>query len=151
MNGLEQAPRLRNTPDFGMELDMGGFDINTAFLEAVSGVASDTELALEEKVRRMEVIVSEGTSEIYRDFVDFRVMAAQIEMMCSHDHALGQSIQGNETLSTFIDSHRPDEMHSHTANPQDRHKDKDDYEIDPKTGKKTKKKKRIGWFDLFFK
>ena len=141
MNTLEQAPRFEEMPDFGME-SFGmteEFDINAAFQEAIVGVASDTELALEEKVRRMEVIVSEGTSEVYRDFVDFRQMAAQIEMMCNHDHILSQSMQSNDTLSNFMDSHNADDGHNH--------KNDDEYEVDPKTGKKTKKKKkkRHGW------
>lgn len=151
MNTLEQAPRFEEMPDFGMGLDMGEFDINAAFQEAIQGVASDTELALEEKVRRMEVIVSEGTSEVYRDFVDFRQMAAQMEMMCNHDHALNQSMQGSETLSGFMDSHKADDGHNHgdTLHGKHNHKDDDEYEIDPKTGKKSKKKKRRGWFGVY--
>lgn len=131
MNPVE-APRFEETPDFGMELAMGEFDINAAFQEAMQGVAGDTELALEEKVRRMEAIVSEGTSDVYRDFVDFRAMASQMEMMCNHDHALHQSMQNSETLSGFMDSHT-DDGHDHG-------------DIDSKTGKKTKKKKRSSWF-----
>lgn len=156
MNALEQAPRFEEMPDFGMEaFGMSeDFDINAAFQEAIAGVASDTELALEEKVRRMEVIVSEGTSEVYRDFVDFRSMAAQMEMMCNHDHALNQSMQGNDTLSGFMDSHKADDGHNHGDSLHGKHnhkKDDDEYEIDPKTGKKTKKKKRSGWFSMLIK
>ena len=152
MNTLEQAPRFEEMPDFGMELDMGEFDINAAFQEAIQGVASDTELALEEKVRRMEVIVTEATSELYREFVDFRQMAAQMEMMCNHDHAFNQSIQGSGMLSGFMDSFKADEGHNHGDNLHGKHshkKDDDEYEIDPKTGKKTKKKKRRGWFGVY--
>lgn len=146
MNTLEQAP------DFGMEaFGMSeDFDINAAFQEAMYGVATDTELALEEKVRRMEVIVSEGTSEVYRDFVDFRSMAAQMEMMCNHDHALNQSMQGSDTLSGFMDSHKEDDGHNHGSNLHDKHskKDDDEYEIDPKTGKKRKKR---SWFGMLLR
>lgn len=113
MSALEQAPRFEEVPDFGMGLDMGEFDINAAFQEAIQVVASDTELALEEKVRRMEVIISEGTSEVYRDFVSFGQMAAQMEMICNHDHELNQSMQGNDMHSSFLNSHRPDEGHGH--------------------------------------
>lgn len=151
MNTLEQTPRFEEMPDFGMEFDLGEFDINAAFQEAIQGVASDTELALEEKVRRMEYIVSEGTSEVYRDFVDFRAMAAQMEMMCNHDHAMNQSLQGSDTLSSFMDSHKADDGHGHGNNSQRKHNhsDDDEYEVDPKTGKKTKKKKRRGWFGVY--
>jgi hypothetical protein len=154
VNTLEQAPRFEEMPDFGMEaFGMSeDFDINAAFQEAIQGVASDTELALEEKVRRMEVIVSEGTSEVYRDFVDFRQMAAQMEMMCNHDHALNQSIQGNDTLSSFMDGNKADDGHNLGDSLHGKHnhkKDDDEYEIDPKTGKKTKKKKRrYSWLFL---
>ncbi len=150
MNTLEQAPRFEEMPDFGLEaFGMSeDFDINAAFQEAIQGVASDTELALEEKVRRMEVIVSEGTSEVYRDFVDFRQMAAQMEMMCSHDHAFNQSMQGNDTLSGFMDSHKADDGHGHGSDKTHNHKDDDEYEIDPKTGKKKKKKLYKGWLFL---
>lgn len=143
MNSPEQTPQF--------DFDMGDFDINAAFQEAITGVASDTELALEEKVRRMEVIVSEGTSEIYREFVDLRSMAAQMEMMCNHNHALDQSVQGSEILSGFLDSHKPGDKHDHSNTPSSKnnHEDKDDdeYEIDPKTGKKIKKKR--SWLDAY--
>lgn len=156
MNTLEQAPRFEEMPDFGMEVFgmSEDFDINAAFQEAIQSVASDTELALEEKVRRMEVIVSEGTSEVYRDFVDFRQMAAQMEMMCSHDHAFNQSMQGNDTISSFMDNHKADDGHNHADSLHGKHnnkKDDEEYEIDPKTGKKTKKKKRSGWFSMLMK
>lgn len=155
MNTLEQAPRFEEIPDFDI-VAFGineNFDINAAFQEAIQGVASNTELALEEKVRRMEVIVSEGTSEAYRDFVDFRQMAAQMEMMCSHDHAFNQASQGSETLHGFMDSHKEDDGHNHGDNLDNKHNHKkdDDYEIDPKTGKKTKKKKNNSWFSILMK
>lgn len=142
MKAIEQSQRLEDMPDFGMAaLGMSqAFDINAAFQEAIQGVASDTELALEEKVRRMEVIVSEGTSETYRHFVGFLQMAAQMEIMCNHDHAFSESMQNSPTLSGFMDSHKVDVGHNH--------KDNGDTDIDPKTGKKTKAKKRYGWFML---
>ena len=145
MTGEQLKPRA-DEPDFGMDFMFEDFDINAAFQEAVAGVASDEELQLEEKVRRMEVIVSEGTSEIYREFVDFRQMAAQMEMLCTHDHAFSQLAQGSDTLSGFMDSHGPEDGHGHQE--QD-HKHEEEYEIDPKTGKKTKKKKRRSWFGVY--
>jgi hypothetical protein len=155
VNTLEQAPRFEEMPDFGMEaFGMSeDFDLNAAFQEAIQGVANDIELALEDKVRRMEVIVSEGTSEVYRDFVDFRQMAAQMEMMCNHDHAFSQSVHANDTLSSFMDSHKAVDGHDHgdSLHSKHNHKDDDEYETDPKTGKKTKKKKRFGWFSVMLK
>lgn len=152
MNAIERTQPYEDMPDFGMDA-FGmheNFDINAAFQEAVQGIVSDAELALEEKVRRMEVIVSEGTNDLYRDFVDFSMMARQIDMMCSHDHAFGQSLQNSETLSGFMSNYKSDDGHNHSEELHSKHnrKDDDEYEIDPKTGKKTKKKKRRGWFNL---
>jgi len=147
VNGLEQAPLSEEMPDFGMEaFGMSeNFDINAAFQEAIIGVASDNELALEEKVRRMEVIVSEGTSEVYRDFVDFRSMAAQMAMMCNHNHALNQSMQSSDTISSFIDSYMENDGHNHENSLPNQHgrEDDDDEETDDK--KKKKKKLKKGW------
>ncbi len=156
MSTLEQAPRFEEMSDFGMEAFgmSDNFDINAAFQEAIQGVASDTELALEEKVRRMEVIVSEGTSEMYRSFVDFRQMAAIMRHICTAEEMLGQSIQGNETLSGFMDSHKADDGHNHGDSSHGKHnhkEDDDEYETDPKTGKKTKKNKRSGWLSILMK
>jgi hypothetical protein len=150
MNSLEQASRIEDMPEFGIEFDMADFDINAAFQEAIVGVATDKELALDEKVRRMELIVNEGASEVYRGFVDFRAMAAQMEMVCNHDHALNQSLQGSETLSGFMDGHKGEDGHDHGSHlhGNHNHKEDDEYEIDPQTGKKTKKKKRHGWLGL---
>jgi hypothetical protein len=102
-------------------------------------VASDVELALDEKVRRMETIVSTGASETYRNFIDFRQMAAQIEMMCNHDHELSSSMQGNAALSSFMESFTHSNGHDHD----------DEHEIDPRTGKKRSKKKKRSWFGVY--
>lgn len=139
----EYAPQLNDMSDFGMDL-LAGFDVNAAFQEAIYGVAQATELALEEKVRRMENIVSQGASELYRDFVDFRALAAQIEVLCSHDHAMGQSLLGSEMLSGFMAAYKADEEHEHT-DPHKHTPDDDEDETDPKNSKKTKKKKRYRW------
>lgn len=150
MNTREQTPLLEQQPDFGMDILNGNndFDINAAFQEAIAGVANDSELALEEKVRRMEVIIGEGTSEVYRDFVDFRQMAAQMEMACNHDHSLNQSMQGSDMVSGFMNSHKADDGHNHNNAQTSYSKNSgDDSEIDEKTGKKSKKKRR-SWFSL---
>jgi hypothetical protein len=143
---------LEQVPDFGMEFfDVEvDFDIHAAFQDAMDGVVTDTELALEEKVRRMEVIVTESNSEVYRDFVDFRSIASQMEMFCSHDHLLREATQSNETLSGFMDSHKADDGHNHSDQNHDKSNQKvddDADDIDPRTGKK-KKKRSYGWFLL---
>lgn len=135
MNETGRMQPFEASPDFGIEFDMGDFDINAAFQEAIAGVATDQELALDEKVRRMEVIVSEGTSDVYRDFVDFRAMAAQMEMMCSHDHQLHESVQGNRLVSSFLDNHKSNDDDNHGSEAKKHKKETD----------KKKKKKGWGW------
>lgn len=130
MRSIEQAPEM--TMDFGM----AEFDLNAAFQGAMVDVVTDEELQLDEKIRRMETIITEGTSEIYREFVDFRAMASQMQMMCNHDHALNNAMQGNEKLNGFMSEHSADDGHGHTHD-----KKTDDDEIDPITGKKKKKKR----------
>lgn len=132
MNTFEQ-PQLAEF-DFGME----DFDINAAFQEAMLDVITREETELEEKIRLMETIVTEGTSDVYRDFVDFRMMAAQMEMMCNHVHGLEESMRGSDVLNGFMQSNSEhDDDHGHD------HDHEDDDDIDPKTGKK---KKRRRWF-----
>lgn len=133
MRSPELAP-LATGPVPEMDFGMEGFDINEMFHEALSGVATDEELALDEKVLRMEVIVSEGTSEVYRDFVDFRQLASQMEMICTHDHALGQSIQDSDTLGGFMGAFADDDGHGHAH-------EHDEDGATKSTKKKTKKKK----------
>lgn len=134
---------LEQSPDFGMEFEMeGDFDIHAAFQEAITDIATNDEIELEEKIRRMEVVISEGSSEVYRDFIDFRMIAAQVEMFCMHAHGLDQSIRSSETLSSLIDAHKNHDDHDHHDSHKDRSLDEEDEEIDPKTGKKKKR----GWF-----
>jgi hypothetical protein len=80
-------------------------------------------------------------------------MAVQMEMMCNHDHAFNQSMQGNDTLNSFMNSHRADDGHNHgiSLHSKHNHTDDDEYETDPKTGKKAKKKKRYAWFSMLLK
>ena len=145
MRGLEQAPVGAE----GLEFDFGmDFDINVAFQDAMQEVATSTELALEEKVRRMEVIVTEGSSEVYRDFVDFRQLAAQMELMCAHDHALSEQLEVNEPLSAFRKTHKEDgRSHEHGAGGGHAHE-----ESSTVTGKRSKKKgkKKPSIFSIIF-
>jgi hypothetical protein len=144
MSSAELMPTA--TPEF----DFGDFDLDAAFQEAVHGVASDAELALEEKIRRMETIITEGTSDLYRDFVDLRQMAAQLELFCAHDHALGESMQTNETISTFMNTHRDDDHdHGDQAHPLDGHAGyRHHTSTSSSEAKKKAKKKKKSWLEL---
>lgn len=142
--------------DINMGFDCDDFDFNAAFQEALYGVMSDKELALEEKVKRMEFIVTEGTSLIYREFIDFRAMAAQIQMMCNHDHAMKDFLSNSDVLTGLLsdsqdNSFNKDHNHDHD------HKKLNTEEIDEEDDEdedgmlKTKKKKRTNWLDFFVK
>ncbi|MCX6729789.1 MAG: hypothetical protein NTV95_04105 [Candidatus Saccharibacteria bacterium] len=148
MNTLELEKRpeasVEENAIFGMELD---FDLNAAFQGAISGVASDAELALDEKVRRMESIINEGNSDTYRDFVDFRQIASQMQMICSHDHALGQMMNANDSLSSILGKHDDNDGHNHSSHSHD----EDDDDDDNNKKKKSKSSKRRGWFSYFAK
>ena len=144
---FEKQPKIpvEENAMFGMELD---FDLNAAFQGAISGVASDAELALDEKVRRMEVIINEGNSDTYRDFVDFRQIASQMQMICSHDHALGQMMNANDSLSSILGKHDDNDGHNHSSHSHDEDEDDDD---DSDKKKKSKSSKRRGWLSFFSK
>ena len=144
---FEKQPKIpvEENAMFGMELE---FDLNAAFQGAISGVASDAELALDEKVRRMEVIINEGNSDTYRDFVDFRQIASQMQMICSHDHALGQMMNANDSLSSILGKHDDNDGHNHTSHSHDEDDDDDD---DSDKKKKSKSSKRRGWLSFFSK
>ncbi len=156
---INNQSSFEQEPDFGMELDFGdtGFDINSAFQEAVQGIASDEELALDEKIRRMENIVFEGSSEIYRDFIDFRQMAEQMQMICNHDHSFNESMQQSSTLSSFLDQYKDQDQQSEGSRfsfLDSRSGDEDKQEsrslfTSKKDKKKKKKKKPTSWLDLF--
>lgn len=128
--------------DFDFSLNIDDFDVNAAFQDALTGVVSDEELALTEKVRRVETIINTGNSEIYRDFIDFRGMASQIEMICNHDHALQGALSSNETVNGFMDTHHHDSEKTRDHGHDEHDDDKD------KKKKKSKKKKFLGWFRL---
>ena len=150
MNTLELEKRpeasVEENAIFGMEFD---FDLNAAFQGAISGVASDADLALDEKVRRMEVIINEGNSDTYRDFVDFRQIASQMQMICSHDHALGQMMNANDSLSSILGKHDDNDGHNHSSHTHHEEEDDDDDDSDKK--KKSKSSKRRGWLSFFSK
>ena len=80
-----------------------------------------------------------------------QAMASRMHQLCGEDHMLGQAFQSNETFSDFMSGHGKDDGHNHNDNSHSKHKDDDEYEVDPKTGKKTKKKKRYSWFSLLLK
>lgn len=117
----EQSPTAEFFDQFGME----DFDINAAFQGAVADVVTNQELALDEKVRRMESIVAEGSSELYRDFVDFSQLAQQMEMLCAHDHDLQSAFESSSSLSSLMNRNEQKHGHDH----------------DEKDAKKSKKKK----------
>jgi len=126
---------------FSSEL-MDGIDMNQAFHEAAYGVMTDEELALDEKVSRMEAIVQEASSEFYREFVDLRSMAAQIEMFCNHDHSMQEIFSQSESIGVFMDRHT-DHGHDHTHEGPGR---KAEEEKNKKAKKKNKKIKKLsGW------
>jgi hypothetical protein len=149
MNTLELEKRPEASVEengiFGMELE---FDLNAAFQGAISGIASDDELALDEKVRRMEAIINEGNSDTYRDFVDFRQIASQMQMICSHDHALGQMMNSNDSLSSVLGKHDDNDGHNHSSH---KHDDEEDDDDDSDKKKKSKSLKKRGWFSYFAK
>lgn len=141
MNSLEQMPEAQNFDAF-KDFGMVDFDINEAFQLALHDVVNDKALALDEKVRRMEVIVSEGTSNLYREFVDFRILASQIEIYCNHEHDLYQMSVENELLANLLSSHSSEYGHGHHGE-DGPSEDDDEDEVDKKN---KKAKKRRGWF-----
>lgn len=138
--------------DINMGFECDDFDFNAAFQEALYGVMSDKELALEEKVKRMEFIVTEGTSHIYKEFIDFRAMAAQIQMVCNHDHAMKDFLSNSDVLSglvnggnekSFDKDHKHDHDHDSKKIDTDDIDEEDDDDEDDES--KTKKKKKTNW------
>jgi len=136
MNGERLSP-VSAEQDISL-FEIEGFDINAAFQMALSEVAASEELELTEKVQRMEMIVNEGNSDSYRNFVDFQTMAAQIEMFCSHDHMLNEAMQTSDFMNDFRGSQKHGEGDDHHD-----HKDDDNEDDDLKS---TKKKKKRNWF-----
>ena len=76
-----------------------------------------------------------------------RAVALRMHELCGDDHMLSQSLQSNDSLSSLFGAHKAHDGHDH-AGEKHNHKNDDEYEVDVKTGKKTKKKKRRGWFGI---
>lgn len=126
------------------------FDINAAFQEAAADVLSDEALELEERVSRVQTILSEAQSDTYEAFVDFRMLATQVEMFCNHDHAFRESFSQNspkETFSHQLDAHR-DHHHDHALESKGIKKQNDKKESKKKEDRK--KKKRKSWFGFYY-
>lgn len=119
-------------------------DINQAFHEAAHGVMTDKEMALNEKVARIEHIIQEADSDFYREFVDLRSMAAQIEMMCEHDHSLQAALHKSEAATSFIDQHTENSRQDHNDRKRHNKLYKQRKEKDKKKQNK-KLKKLTGW------
>ncbi len=138
------------SPEFDpFALDIS-FDINAAFQEAAASVLSDEAIALEERVSRVQTILSEAKSEVYEAFVDFRMLAAQVEMFCNHDHAFRESFSQNsiEDASFYrFDSHK-DHRHDHVVESRKTQKRKEKEESKKK--KDSKKKKCKSWFGFYY-
>lgn len=121
-----------------MPLDaLDGFDINAAFQGALYDIASDAELELTEKVRRMETVIQQGISAVYRDFIDFRAMATQIELACSHDHMLPETALGGTMIDGFLNIYASNDGHEHHDHDLD--DDSDDEETVKKPDRKAKR------------
>lgn len=138
MNSLEQAPSFEQyEPPINMFDLEGVFDIAAAYAGAISDVATNEELKLNEKIQRIEAIALDASSQFHQDFMTFRsvagVIAAEVAMQCTHNHSLQQEVQDNDLLSDFMGEHKPKDGHNHAKD------EDDDDEIDPKTGKKKKR------------
>lgn len=146
IESIEYLPYSESNPatsklDFGM----CGFDIASAFKGAVDDIAKNKQLELDEQVRRIENMLMEGSSDQYRDFVDFRTLASQIRMACNHNHALMQMMQGSERISDFMGNHGVDVGHGHNDGHFSKLGQGNSGEfVDPITRKKAKRKQRHG-------
>ena len=61
-----------------------------------------------------------------------QAIAARMHQLCGEDHGLNRAAQHSETFTSLIDMYKTDDGHTHN----------EDDDIDPKTGKKRKKKHR---------
>ncbi len=139
METLNHNQETVNLDSLFAEMD---FDVNEAFQAAASDVMSSEELELDEKIIKMESIITEADSDFYREMVDFQALAAQMQMFCNHDHSLAESMMNNETIFGFMEK-----ANSHEHGPHDGH-NHDHEDDDEKDGKKKKKKKKLGWFAI---
>lgn len=71
-------------------------------------------------------------------YAEVEMIAARMHTLCGEDHMLEQTMQNNETFSDYFKlfDHHEDGNHA-----EHDHKDEEESEIDPKTGKKKKKNK----------
>lgn len=72
-------------------------------------------------------------------FEEAQAIAARMHELCGEDHMLNQAFQEVSESRGLFNSHEIHDGHNHQQSD-------DEYEIDPKTGKKVKKKKRRNWF-----
>lgn len=147
---MNSSPELLHDP-FALELD---FDINAAFQDATEGILTDEVLSLEEKIDKVASLITNASSETYQSFVDFRNIAAQIEMFCNHDHQFNESVAQDTTVSSFLSSFKDhghdhgNETADHSAHgKKEREKTK---ESKKKKKKKEAQKKRKSWFGFYY-
>lgn len=132
------------------------FDIDAAFQEATTGILNDEVMHLEEKIQRVESLLMDASSEAYQSFVDFRSLASQIEMFCSHDHLFNEIASQNPTISGFIDSSRDHHDHTHNhSSSKNEHDSKSKSKISkkkkkPKKQAKNNVKRQRSWFGFYY-
>jgi hypothetical protein len=71
-----------------------------------------------------------------------------MQMICSHDHELGQMMNANDSLSSVLGKHDDNDGHNHSSHKHDEEEDDDD---DSDKKKKSKSLKKRGWFSYFAK
>ena len=59
-----------------------------------------------------ETMFDMGTGQQFEDFMDFALMAQQIQLICDHDHDLANQLLSNDTIKGFMDEHS-DDHHDH--------------------------------------
>ena len=75
-------------------------------------------------------------------FSEAQTIAASMHALCNHDPGLAQSLQGNDSVASYLDSFNSHDGHNHGSS-----KKHEDDEYDPKTGKK--KNKKLSWFGTY--
>jgi|GEM_PF-6262811 len=106
------SPEYMSSPGAISE-SLDSFNLNAAFQSALADIVEDEALMLEQKVQRIEAVITESASDLYREFVDFRALAAQVELFCTHDHGLRQAVTSSEVLSGFLGGHADHDEHEH--------------------------------------
>jgi hypothetical protein len=117
------------------------FDVQAAFMGAVSDIVSNEILSLDEKFARTEFLMGQARSDVYRDLVDVQAIANMAMECASHMH--GQI--GAEMFSGLFKPDNHDDAHHHS----EREGDEDDGETDKKKSKKKPESSQpIGWLAL---